>query len=69
MVEYVEGCDTHETGFFLMTLARCKKFEITSKPIVSQEVGSGIILGYDIVVKFDDDNCNHLFGTHGCVVI
>ena len=69
MVEYIDGCDTHETGFFLMSIASCNRFQTMSKPIVSQEIGSGKILGYNIVVKFDDDNCNHLFGTNGCLVI
>ena len=41
-------------------------FEVISKPIVLNGVGSskgkGEIVGYDVVVKFDNDVCNHLFG-------
>ena len=63
MIEYIEGCDDHELSYFLQRMARCGKFRVGSKPIVAQETGTGKILGYDIVVKFDEETYCHLFGS------
>ena len=66
LIRHVDGCCNYEMALFLHLISTCKTFDISSKPIVMQGVdgrGKGEIVGYDIVAKFDNDVCNHLFGT------
>ena len=61
LMEYVPGCYDEEIAYFLHMISNCNTFTVTSKPIGGRE---GLVIGYDIVVNFDDDIQGHIFGAN-----
>ena len=60
MMEHIDGVVDRELAYFLINIARCKSFKLSSRPKKSSVVG--LIDGYDIIVQFDDEAQAHMFG-------
>ena len=66
MMRHISGCNDEELATFLYKISNCKVFHMSSRPLKEAGNKKGVSskhVGYDIVVKFDNDHTAFKFGT------
>ena len=68
MIDHIGGCNDEELATFLSMISKCTVFHLSSRPLKVPNFKQDRNdlwehAGYDIIVKFDDDNTAYKFGT------